>query len=94
MNQYTHFSDSQYSVAEFFILRKYRRRGIGRQVAVDLFDRFRGRWEISKLPTNLPALRFWSNVIKVYLTENYTETVVEIQNQKGVISCFDNSISI
>lgn len=94
INQHTHFPDSQYSVAEFFILRKYRLRGIGRQAAVDIFDRFRGRWEISKLPTNVAALRFWHEVIKSYLPERYTETVVEIQHQKRVISCFNNLISI
>ena len=94
INQHTHFPDSQYSVAEFFILRKYRLRGIGRQAAVDIFDRFRGRWEISKLPTNVAALIFWHEVIKSYLLERYTETVVEIQNQKRVISCFNNLISI
>ena len=90
INQHTYFPDSQYSVAEFFILRKYRRRGIGRQAAVDIFDRFAGRWEISKLSTNVTALRFWSDVIKSYLPKNYTETVVEIKNKKRVISCFDN----
>lgn len=94
INQHTHFPDSQYSIAEFFILRKYRRRGIGRKVAFDLFDRFAGRWEISKLSTNVTALKFWSDVIESYLSEYPTETVVEIKNQKRVISCFDNSISI
>jgi predicted acetyltransferase len=94
VNQHTHFPNSQYSVAEFFILRKYRRRGIGRQIAFDLFDRFPGRWEISKLQTNVTALRFWREVIDSYLPENYTETVLEIQDCQRVISCFDNSIEI
>ena len=36
-----------YSIAEFFILRKYRRRGVGRQAAWSVFDRLPGRWSIS-----------------------------------------------
>ena len=94
VNQHTHFLDRQYSVAEFFILRKYRRRGIGRQVAIDIFERFPSRWEISKLPTNVTALRFWRDVIKSYLPGKYTETVIEIENHQRVIGCFDNSRSI
>lgn len=94
INQHIYFPDSQYSVAEFFILRKYRRRGIGHQVAIDIFDRFPGRWEISKLSTNIIALRFWRKVIKLYLPEKYTETVVEIQGGKRVIGCFDNSTKL
>jgi predicted acetyltransferase len=84
VNQHTYLPTSQYSVAEFFILRKYRRRGIGRQVAGNIFDRFAGRWEISILPTNVIALRFWREVIKSYRSEKYTETVVEIQGCQKV----------
>ena len=39
-------------VAEFFVLRKYRRQGIGRQVTRALFDRYPGRWEVAELPQN------------------------------------------
>ncbi len=46
VNQHTYLPGSQYSVAEFFIKRKYRKLGIGRQVAVRIFDLLRGRWEI------------------------------------------------
>ncbi len=94
VNRHTYLPDSQYSVAEFFILRKYRRHGIGRQVAFDVFDRFRGRWEISKLPTNDIALQFWSNVIKSYLPEQYIDTEIEAQGNKRIISCFDNSTNV
>lgn len=45
-------------IDEFFIVRKYRRRGIGGQVARSLFDRFPGRWEIGQLAANLPAQAF------------------------------------
>ena len=35
------------SVAEFFIMRKFRRMGIGRKAAFQVFDRFRGAWEVA-----------------------------------------------
>ncbi len=91
VNQYTYFPDSQYSVAEFFILRKYRQRGIGREVAFHVFDLFPGRWEVHQIPTNIPAQQFWRSVIGAYTTDNYTETVTEDKDWTGIVQCFDNT---
>ncbi len=55
-----------WQMAEFFILRKYRRRGIGREVAHQVFDRFQGRWEITQEEGNLTGQRFWQQVIEEY----------------------------
>lgn len=91
VNQYTSLPDSQYSVAEFFILRKYRKCGIGRQVAVYIFDRFCGRWEIRRVQTNIIAQQFWHSVIGAYTDGNYTETVFQDKEQICVLQCFDNT---
>ncbi len=34
------------SLTEFFVLRKYRRRGVGRMVARRIFDELPGKWEV------------------------------------------------
>ncbi|WP_439813851.1 GNAT family N-acetyltransferase [Zavarzinia sp. CC-PAN008] len=52
-----------YRMGEFFILRAHRRSGIGRLAALDLFRRYRGRWELCQLPANQGAIRFWAQVI-------------------------------
>jgi predicted acetyltransferase len=62
-----------YSMAEFFILRKYRRKGIGRNVAFRLFDQFSGRWQVSQEPGNRPAQAFWREVISAYTGGQYDE---------------------
>ncbi len=90
VNQCTYLPDSQYSIAEFFILRKYRKRGIGRQVACYVFDLFSGCWEIHQIHANKVAQQFWRNVIGAYTAGNYTEIVIEEQNWQGVAQCFDN----
>ncbi|MCY9656485.1 GNAT family N-acetyltransferase [Paenibacillus chondroitinus] len=54
------------SVAEFFILRKYRGQGIGKKVAHKLFEMFKGNWSVSWLEKNLPAKTFWTKVIMEY----------------------------
>jgi predicted acetyltransferase len=39
---------NHYEMAEFFVMRKFRKRGAGGQVATMLFDRFRGRWRVAQ----------------------------------------------
>jgi len=53
-------------LAEFFVLRSHRGHRIGSRAARAIFDRLRGRWELSVLQNNLPALRFWRWVIAEY----------------------------
>lgn len=94
VNQYTYLPGSQYSVAEFFILRKYRQRGVGRQVALHVFNLFRGRWEIHQVHTNIVAQQFWRSVIGAYTENNYTETFMEDNDWKGTVQCFDNTAKL
>ena len=55
-----------YRMSEFFVLRKHRGQGIGRRAVFALFDRFRGKWEVSELPRNTVAISFWRRVIGEY----------------------------
>lgn len=57
---------SDYSLAEFFVMYKYRRQGIGHWAAAALFDRFPGVWQLKCHPMNAPALKFWQTVIAEY----------------------------
>lgn len=54
------------SIAEFFVMRKYRRRGVGRIAARRVFDMFPGRWEVTQLNDNVAARSFWRGVIAGY----------------------------
>lgn len=38
--------EALWDVNQFFVLRRYRRAGVGARAAMALFDRFRGRWEV------------------------------------------------
>ncbi|MGN0971196.1 MAG: GNAT family N-acetyltransferase [Aristaeellaceae bacterium] len=58
-------------IAEFFVLRKYRRRGVGRAAARQSFDLFPGGWEVSVWPSNHAALAFWERVIRDCTGGNY-----------------------
>jgi predicted acetyltransferase len=69
---------SPYSyIAEFFIMKKYRGKGIGQAAAFQLFDLFPGEWQISELATNYPAQAFWRKIIGRYTGGAFEETVME-----------------
>lgn len=64
--------DAHY-VAEFFVLRAYRRGGYGTAVAFALFDRYPGRWVIEQTAPNLAAQAFWRAVVAAYTGGRYAE---------------------
>jgi predicted acetyltransferase len=63
-----------YKVGEFFVLRKFRGRGVGEQAAVQSFDRFRGAWHVEQLAKNTPAIAFWRKVIGRYTRGTFDES--------------------
>jgi predicted acetyltransferase len=52
-----------HEMAEFFVLRKHRRQGLGRLAAKELFARFAGPWEVREFASNTRAQAFWRVVI-------------------------------
>ncbi len=73
---------------EFFIMRKYRRRGVGREVATSLFDMFPGRWEVREVALNVAAQAFWREVIGAYTGGRYEERMIDGERQRGLVQSF------
>ena len=75
--EYNELSDP-HNIAEFFVMKKYRRKGVGKAASMKIFDMFPGGWEVSQWQNNLPAQNFWKNVINEYTNGKYdTFTVTE-----------------
>jgi len=51
------------NMAEFFVARKYRRRGVGAEAVRQVLQGNPGRWEVAVLWRNLGALAFWPGAI-------------------------------
>ena len=65
LNATSHVGDSlDRNMAEFFIVRKHRRSGIGTTAARLIFSRYPGRWETAVARANHGALAFWRAVIR------------------------------
>jgi predicted acetyltransferase len=78
---------------EFFILKHYRGKGVGRQAAKAVFDLFRGKWEVSQLKTNPVSMSFWLTVIAEYTQDSFQ--VAMLDNGFGELCLtehFDNTI--
>jgi predicted acetyltransferase len=58
-----------WDMAEFFILRGYRKRGIGTQAAHEVWRRFPGPWEVRVMQSNLSAHLFWDRAISDFTGE-------------------------
>jgi len=58
-----------WDMAEFFILRGHRRRGIGTEVAREVWRRFQGPWEVRVMQSNLSAHHFWDRAISAFTGE-------------------------
>lgn len=68
--------ENMYEIAEFFVLYKYRKFGAGRFMANEMFNKYKGKWEIRTLLKNKGAQDFWRNVIKEYSNGNYEEHLI------------------
>lgn len=78
-----------HTMAEFFVLRKYRRRGVGEAAARMLFDRFPGPWWVPEHELNRPAQAFWRSVIGRYRGGAYEEDTWEWEGgERGIAQTF------
>jgi predicted acetyltransferase len=90
VNKHTLLPDSEWSIAEFFVMRKYRRHGLGQRAAHFVFDQFRGRWEVAQIASNLEAQLFWRKVIGEYTGGKFEEFVFDDEQWKGSAQVFEN----
>lgn len=72
---------SYFSIAEFFILKKYRHEGIGKAIAIKVFNLHKGQWEVYQRDNNKPAQIFWIKVISEYTKGHFKE---RLENGKRI----------
>lgn len=68
--------EAEYRMAEFFIAREHRRRGVGRGAVRLILDRFAGRWEITEYTRNPAAVGFWRSVVAGYTRGDFRERTI------------------
>ena len=77
-----------FDMAEFFVARRYRRRGVGAAAAAAVLARFPGRWEIRQTTSNPGATAFWREVARRVATAGFDEVVVDSPAWRGPVQRF------
>ncbi|MGN7360649.1 GNAT family N-acetyltransferase [Paenibacillus sp. SAF-054] len=68
--------DSEYMLNEFFVMRPFRQQSVGEKAAIELFNRFPGKWMLFTAPDekNLHTRKFWEKTLGKYTLGKYEET--------------------
>lgn len=88
-------AEVDFNMAQFFILRKFKSKSIGKYVAQECFKKFPGVWEVMVIPGNEGAYRFWRATIKDYTHNNFTEytrDIAHFNNSRKNIFKFDSRV--
>ncbi len=83
--------DAVWDVAEFFVVRRYRRRGIGTEIAHTIWSRFPGRWEVRVMESNHTADHFWERAIAEFVSKPIPSTRVEKEGKFWRLFSFNSA---
>jgi predicted acetyltransferase len=83
-------NETVWDMAEFFVLRGYRRRGVGTKVAHQVWRRFGGLWEVRVMESNSPACDFWAHAISILTGQAIQPVRVERDGQCWTLFSFES----
>ena len=78
-------SADTWDVAEFFIMRKYRKKGVGQFVIQEIWTKFKGRWQVRVWDNNRVAHAFWDAVIGDFSRKQVIPERREYQGHDGLL---------
>ncbi|MCE7929230.1 MAG: GNAT family N-acetyltransferase [Dehalococcoidia bacterium] len=81
--------EGRFQMAEFYVLREYRRCGVGERAARLLFAQFPGLWLVEELAANTAAIAFWRAVIG-----RFAGVFKERQGPSGLQQLFDSAAPV
>jgi predicted acetyltransferase len=87
-------NEKVWDMAEFFVVRAYRRRGVGTQIASEVWRRFPGAWEVRVLRANVAAISFWARAIAAFAGEAIQSVGVEKDGDHWQIFSFESSAGV
>jgi len=83
-------TESEHEIEEFFLIRRYRHRGIAQQFARHLWTQHPGEWIIRVLEDNLPAVPFWRKAVCLHIG-SYNEEQKNVDGSNWVFLRFNNT---
>ncbi len=87
--------ETEWHMGEFFILAKFQGKGIGGQVASQVWNMHPGIWEVLVIPENKSALAFWRKTIAGFTSGGFKEEIKTVDfdrdQPKRYIFSFDST---
>jgi predicted acetyltransferase len=80
----------RWDIAEFFVVRGQRRRGVGMQAAHQLWRKVPGQWQVRVMEGN-PAAEFWTRAIANFTGEEIPYRMVETGSQTWRVFQFEST---
>lgn len=77
-----------WDMVEFFVVRRYRKRGVGATVAKEIWRHFPGAWEVRVMESNEPARRFWEATIRAFSRGKAPGTIRELEGKRWQVFSF------
>jgi predicted acetyltransferase len=90
VDQAVRLGQAGYWMDQFFVLKKYRRFGAGKQLAFHVFSALPGAWEVGQMAQNQTAHAFWHKVIRCYTNGAFVEQDVVLGHWHGTIQSFES----
>ena len=85
---------AEFNMAQFFVHRKFKGRGVGRYAATACFQRHKGLWNVMVIPGNRGAHAFWTRTISEFTAGAFEEgrrRVAHLDDSEQDVFRFDTS---
>lgn len=98
LNQATEDATNNWNMGEFFIISKFQGAGIAARVAQEIWKMHPGMWEVSIIPSNKSALKFWEKAISEFTCGTFNKKIKNVTYDehcpRRIIFEFDTQNSI
>ena len=81
-----------WDIAEFFIMRKFRKKGVGQFAMQQILEKYNGRWQVRVWDNNKVAHAFWDSIIKKFSKNTAILTKRRYQEHDGLLVYRFNSV--
>ncbi len=83
-----------YDMTEFFVVRSYRKQGLGAAVARLIWEQFPGLWEVRVVENNQSAVTFWRGTTARFAGSSVHEQFVELDGMNWHVFSFVSPTSL
>jgi len=89
VNDDVHLDGNTHAIVEFFVVRKYRGRGVGRAAALAIMNDCPARWEIRVMHENRAAHDFWDALARTAWPASHCKDVLDDERWHGPVFSVD-----